>query len=80
MNDVGTLYVFSVTVIVKLALPVFPAEFVASQVTVFTPTGQKCNFKPPSAPGKVPLRNPEFGSVQITFSMIPSNVSEPSGG
>ena len=72
----------SVTVIVKLALPVFPAEFVTSQVTVFTPTGQKCNFKPPSAPGKVPLTNPEFGSVQITFelSMIPSNASVPDGG
>ena len=39
----------SVIVIVKLALPIFPAEFVVSHVTVFTPTGQKCNFKPPSA-------------------------------
>ena len=72
----------SVIVIVKLALPVFPAEFVASQVTVFTPTGQKCNFKPPSAPGKLPLTNPEFGSVQTTFglSRIPSNASVPVGG
>ena len=61
----------SSTVIVKLALPVCPAEFVAEHVTILFPTGHPSYCQPSYA---AKWLKPVFGSVQKT-STVPSTSS-----